>query len=368
MKGGGGTPAVGFGDGGRGRECLHEGPGRKDVLPPGPSRAAGRNASPPPQAAAVGRSLLNAAAVALGMTTVATSLARHWWAFDLFSHFRLQYVVLGAVLFPAALALRARAAALVLGVVAATHAWTIKDLWPGGGEAVAGLPLRVASANVWDKQNPTPGKPLEFARSANPDLLLVVDAESDRWREVLAGLGELYPYRAPWDWREGAPVVLFSRLLFSRLPIAAAGEKPMAGGGPRLVGEVEAGGRKLGIVGVHPSSPSPDDRGDSRLRNRRLDGIAAGVEGADRPVVVMGDFDTTPLSPHFRDPIAETGLRNAADGWGWIGTWPTWFWPARVPIDHVLVGGPLGVARFGRGPSIGSDHFPVVADPRLRPG
>lgn len=160
--------------------------------PPGPP---GETRRLRPRAAAVGRSLLNAAAVALGMTTVATSLARRWWTFDPFSHFRLQHVVLGAVLLPAALALRARTAALVLGMAVATHAWTIKDLWLGGGEAVAGLPLRVASANVWDRENPTPGKPLEFARAASPDLLLVVDAEGDRWREVLAGPGELYPRR-----------------------------------------------------------------------------------------------------------------------------------------------------------------------------
>lgn len=104
----------------------------------------------------------------------------------------------------------------------------------------------------------------------------------------------------------------------------------MVGGRLRFVGEVEAGGRKLRIVGVHPSSPSPDEREDSRLRNRRLDGVAAGVEGAGRPVAVMGDFNTTPFSPHFRGPIAETGPRDAAGGWGWIGIWPTWLRPARV--------------------------------------
>jgi endonuclease/exonuclease/phosphatase (EEP) superfamily protein YafD len=311
--------------------------------------------------AAIGRPLLNAAALALGLATAAAALARHWWVFDLFSHFRLQYVVLGATLFPVALVLRPPAA-VVLGVVAATHAWAIKDLWLGGDEAVTGLPLRVASANVWDEENPTPEKLLEFAQAARPDLLLVVDAQSSRWREVLAGLGGLYPYRAPQDWREGAPVILFSRL-----PIVAAREKPMAGRAPRLVSEVEIGGRKLAIVGVHPSSPSPNGPRNSRLRNRQLDDIAAGLGRVDQPVIVLGDFNTTPWSPHFRDLVDETGLRNAADGQGWIGTWPSWFWPARIPIDHVLLRGPLGVASFRRGPFIGSDHFPVLADLRLRP-
>jgi endonuclease/exonuclease/phosphatase (EEP) superfamily protein YafD len=168
-----------------------------------PSRIAGR-----------GRSLklaLHLAAVALAAATVAALLARHWWAFDLFSHFRLQYVVLGCALGLAALVWRAYAAAAVLGAAAALHAWTISDLWLGGTGAAAGLPLQVATVNVLDA-NQTPGKLLEFARAWRPDLLLVVDAESDRWREVLWELGELYPYRAPEGWRDGTPVSLFSRL------------------------------------------------------------------------------------------------------------------------------------------------------------
>jgi hypothetical protein len=64
----------------------------------------------------------------------------------------------------------------------------------------------VVSANVFDS-NPTPGKVLDFVRGSDADLVVLVDAESDRWREVLAALGDLYPHRAPDAWREGAPVV-----------------------------------------------------------------------------------------------------------------------------------------------------------------
>lgn len=317
---------------------------------------------PLPRPATVGRLLLTLAAAALVLVTAAALLARHSWAFDLFSHFRLQYLVLAAALIPVALALRARAVAVVLGVLVAAHAWAVKDVWMGGESAVAGLPVRVASVNVWGPKNPTPEKLLDFARTANPDLLVVVDAQSGRWREVREGLGELYPHRAPRDWREGAPI-----MLFSRLPIVSASEEPRNGRRPRLVSEVVAGGRALMVVGVHPYSPSPRRPGRSWLRDRELDTIAARVGAADRPVIVAGDFNVTPFSPHFRDLLAQAGLRDAAAGRGWAGTWPSWFWPARIPIDHILVGGPLGVASFERGPFIGADHFPVVADLRLRP-
>ena len=318
---------------------------------------------PLPRPATVGRLLLLSATAALACATAAASLARHSWALDLFSHFRLQYLVLAAALIPAALVLRARAAAVALGVLAAANAWAVKDVWLGGEAAVVGLPVRVASINVWGPKNPTPEKLLDFAHAANPDVLVVVDAQDERWRAVREGLGALYPHRAPRDWREGAPI-----LLFSRLPIVASSQEPPGGRRPRLVGEVVAGGRAIMVVGVHPYSPSPRRPGRSWLRDRELDTIATRVGGADRPVVVAGDFNVTPFSPHFRDLLARAGLRDAAAGQGWSGTWPSWFWPARIPIDHILVGGPLGVASFRRGPFIGADHFPVIADLRLRPG
>ena len=72
--------------------------------------------------------------------------------------------------------------------------------------------------------------------------------------------------------------------------------------------------------------------------------------------------------PRFRDLLAATGLRDAARGQGWIGTWPAWLRPALVPIDHVLVGGPVAVVGLRRGPFVGSDHYPLVADLRLYGG
>jgi endonuclease/exonuclease/phosphatase (EEP) superfamily protein YafD len=310
---------------------------------------------------------VNLSAAALGTATAAALLARHWWAFDLFSHFRPQYAALAAVLCPAALALRARPAAALLGAVALIHGWAVKDLWLGGEEAAGrgGLPLRIASANVL-ASNPTPERLLDFALASQPDLLLVVDAADARWRGVLAELDALYPHRAPvGDLREGAPLILFSRL-----PIRAAGEVPTAGQRPRLLAELvlDGSGRTLTLVGVHPSSPSPTDPRDSWVRNLQLDGLAERVERAGSPVIVAGDFNTSPWSPHFRALLSTTRLRNAAKGGGWIATWPSWlWWPARIPIDHVLVGGPVGVVSLETGPFIGSDHYPIVADLRLNP-
>jgi endonuclease/exonuclease/phosphatase (EEP) superfamily protein YafD len=305
------------------------------------------------------------AAAGLALITVVTFAARLWWAFDLFSHFRLQYVVAALILSVAALAMRAYPSAAVLAVVALVHGWAIKDLWWGGtaSAALGGVPLRLVSANVL-ADNPTPEKVLEFVRAADADLVVLVDANRWRWREVLREFTALYPYQSPPAWRGRAPVILFSRhpLLDGQVV------RPPGGRRPYLVAEVAVGGERLVVVGVHPSSPSPSEPSDTRRRNRELDHIAEIAGDADRPLIVAGDFNTTPWSPHFQDLVAAAGLRNAAEGHGYIGTWPTWFWPALIPIDHVLLKGPLAATTVRRGPATGSDHFPIIADLRLLSG
>lgn len=299
------------------------------------------------------------------LVTLFALLARFWWVFDLFSHFRLQYVVAAAVLCLVALAVRAWPAAVVLLLVALVHGWAIKDLWLGGADAgpAEGTALRLASANVL-RSNPTPQAVADWVRAADADLVMLVEAQTDDWRRTLAAIGELYPHRAPEGWRDGAPVILFSRYpIVERRTV-----QPLPGRRRYLVAEVAVDGHSATVAGVHPASPSPRDASDSRRRNLELDHIARSLQGAGQPVLVAGDFNTTPWSPHFRDLVDAADLRLAAAGHGYIGTWPRSLWPARIPIDHILVKGPVAVAEFTRGPAIGSDHFPIIADLVLRGG
>jgi endonuclease/exonuclease/phosphatase (EEP) superfamily protein YafD len=308
------------------------------------------------------RLILILAAAGLALVTVFALAARLWWAFDLFSHFRLQYAILAALLCVGALALRAYPIAAVLAVVALVHGWAIKDLWLGGSAAAAPEvePLRVASANVLHS-NPEPKKVLDFVHASDADVVLLVEAQGRRWLDVLAAVGADYPHRAPEGWQDGAPVILFSRHPIVWKSVIGSPE----GRRPYLAADLALGERTLTVVGVHPSSPSPKDPSDTRQRNLQLGYLADLLEGTRGPVVVAGDFNTTPWSPFFQDLVATAGLRNAANGHGYIGTWPTWFWPAQIPIDHILVKGPIAVASMGRSSRTGSDHYPVVADLRL---
>ena len=93
----------------------------------------------------------------------------------------------------------------MLAVIALVHGWVIKDLWLGGSAAAASgtEPLRVASANVLSS-NPEPEKALSFVRASDADVVVVVEAQGERWRDVLAAIGANYAHRAPEGWQDGS--------------------------------------------------------------------------------------------------------------------------------------------------------------------
>ena len=263
-----------------------------------------------------------------------------------------------------ALAVRAYPAVLACILVALVHGWAVRDLWLGAAPVPpGGVPLRVATANVLNR-NPTPEKVLDFVRGSGADLVVLVDARGERWRPVLAAVGELYPYRAPEDWREGGQVLLFSRepVLAAAVVPPGPAPRPLPGGQARDRDRGAAGGGRapdLALADRGGRHPGAEPRaGPDRGRGRR--GGRAGDRG--------GGLQHLALVAALPRPAGRHGLRDAARGQGWVGTWPAWFWPALVPIDHVLVKGPVAVADLRRGPFVGSDHYPLVADLRLYGG
>jgi endonuclease/exonuclease/phosphatase (EEP) superfamily protein YafD len=274
--------------------------------------------------------------------------------------------VLGFVLAVGLAAYRSPLAALALPL-ALWHGWVWWDV-PGAARAAACAtqPLSVVSFNLaWS--NPRPDEAVEALRRLAPDLLAV----SENTREWAPKLERL---RADLPNRSSAPAELAANpTLYSRFPIVEAEtlwpfaeeatSKSVVLRRAAVTYSYDVAhvllddGRRLAIVAIH--APGPESRRARELRDRYLAHLAATVAKLAGPVIVLGDFNTTPWSPAYRDLTAAAGLTSASGGH--IATWPVWFAPLRVPIDHVLVRGPVTVLEAERGPDIGSDHFPVLA-------
>lgn len=295
-------------------------------------------------------------------------LARYWWVADLAVHFRIQYAIT-ALAGSAVLAAFGRPLwALVALAVCTVNALTVwADLKRCAAAADAGtaraprLAFRVAALNVFYR-NPDPARALAWLRAAQPDAAILLEI-TPRWRTALADLSKEFPhqhYAVASLQRVGGPVER-GALLLSRWPIEHAETVALgAHTEPAIAATLTVSEHSVRVIGVHTCWPL--GRAVSAERNQQLLQLAGLARATSVPLVVAGDLNISPFSPHYQSLIATSGLRSAARSTPWQPTWPTFLPPGGIHIDHVLVSGLISVRRFRRGPAIGSDHLPVLAD------
>ena len=85
------------------------------------------------------------------------------------------------------------------------------------------------------------------------------------------------------------------------------------------------------------------------------------------PCIVAGDLNDVAWSHTTRLFSRVSGLLDPRVGRGPIPTFPANFPLLRFPLDHVFLSSEFRLIHFGRGPDIGSDHFPVVIKVSFEP-
>ena len=98
------------------------------------------------------------------------------------------------------------------------------------------------------------------------------------------------------------------------------------------------------------------------LRNDQLNEITKFTSKITTPIFLLGDLNLTPWSPYFGRFLKETKLHNSARGRGLQPTWPTYFYPLRIPIDHCLYSPEISVIKRQVCSDIGSDHLPLYVE------
>jgi endonuclease/exonuclease/phosphatase (EEP) superfamily protein YafD len=301
--------------------------------------------------------LLRATALATFATWVALiagMLGQYGWLLDLLAHFRVHYVAAFAALACAALlqrtkivALAAAAGLVVAGAPLAAYVMPI-------AESTAAHPasLRLVSLNIRYRTSD-----LEYIASyledAKADVLVLQEVTRSQAQQLDQMLAS-YPHRmVDPDWRGAA--------VYSRWPLTTAEWTPLAPLASRgAYVELDWGGERIALLGVHlhwPLSPR-----EARIRDRQLEQLAAFAAAATLPLIVAGDFNLTPWSPHFRRTLATSGLRDCALGQGLAPSWPSQATWIGIRIDHCLASREWRPLDARVGPHVGSDHRPVVLE------
>ena len=296
--------------------------------------------------------LLQAAAVLTIAFSIVTLLPADHFALQLFSHFRLQYLVVSFLLLLVFIALRRRGYAGALLLVCLLNGSFIFPWYFDTQEHDKGTDLTFLLANVLSS-NTHYERLFDLLDEEDPDVIALLEVSPD-WLVELDALRSDYPFSYA-EARDGN----FGIALFSRLPITSADhvDSPPFGY-PTIFASLKIGNDSLHLVATHPMIPV--NKTFFEARNEQLQSLPALLQKTAGTTVLIGDLNSGMWEPNYRALEEATGLRNSRRGFGILPTWPTFMPFAMIPIDHVLVSKEIGVKSVHTGRRIGSDHLPLI--------
>jgi len=276
---------------------------------------------------------------------------------DLFSNFRLSYAA-------------ALAAGLILAIISKSRwlarAWAI-------GFIVNALPivpffissgfepssdstaLRIMFVNVLRK-NPDKQSVLEAIAKNDPDVVVAVEIDSV-WGEALStGLHSKWPYEKISERSDNFGIAIFSRHPLNQITVFESPGNYV----PSIRAEIQISAKKTVIYGTHPFPPMSQFTHDG-WQLHMVD-LASRIEKETSPVILVGDFNSTPWSANYRWFMKRTGLVDSQKGFGPQSSWPTELPYLGIPIDHVVTSQGIFTRNRQIGRHNGSDHRPVIAD------
>lgn len=259
------------------------------------------------------------------------------WLVDLTTHWQLVWLTMSGVATAILSVQRRSIVPWVPFVLGASLTWFATQ--PGTLRISQGPheTLTVVSANL-HVDNPDLSSLHNWLNAVNPDIVVLQEVspasalQLKKWSEYetisaipaddpfgMAVLVRGRPAEVNWRTPEGAP--------------------------PYVQLDFQAQGTKVRLFGIHPMPPiSAEDHFQRSLLMRQL---VANAHQA--PTLVVGDFNASPWSSAMpKDTLYRV-----------LPLIPTWRYI--LPIDLIMGTSHWKVVKTGRGPAIGSDHFPVWA-------
>jgi len=274
------------------------------------------------------RFLIRTIFVVVSAGSLIALFGEQFWVAELFTHFRLYYLLIQALL-----------------LLIFLH---------GGHRTFMVMTLLLAVPNAWVVQyrNDEFARVTDYLRERDPDII-VISEFTPAWRSELKFLHESHSHRLadarsdPWG------LAVFSRLPFAEAELIDLAQTNSVHA--RFV--VEVGSRPLEVFAVHFFQPTSSIR--ARNRNLQIEDLTDRLIESKHRRLVVGDMNLTPFSPYFSRLADRSGLQDARRVDGIHITWPTSALPIWIPIDHALADSAVNVVRVLTGPDIGSDHFPL---------
>ncbi len=284
-----------------------------------------------------------------------------WWFFDLFDHFRLQYLAVSFAALAWFLVRRKWRLAVLALLALGANGWPIAGTTLQDSQSAPSIhtdrsrSIKLVCFNVLFA-NKQVSQIRDYLMAQDADVIGLLEFPP-QLEAALEPLTQTHPHGircsddSPWG------IALYSRIPIEGAKLRTYGtEEPLS-----IEATAKVGDQSVLVILTHPWPPSSHR---ARLNQQtQLEGIASRAKdhGAG-PVIVMGDFNATPWCNAMRT-LLDSGprLKFAPDAAPWVPTWNVHS-ALMLPIDQVLCSSGLVFQRREIGPDLGSDHRPQVLE------
>ena len=240
------------------------------------------------------------------------ALGNYHWIAELFSHFWAWYGAFFTLAILFARSHRQRLAWLIPTLFSAYWLFTPLPI-------TINISAQQTHRTLWynvNLDNPNPAAEITLIQQHSPNLIALAEINLDdtRWQP----LQQAYPHGC--QHQESSP---FALALWSKTPLQSC-HISYINDLPLIRAQLPNG---TAIYALHPPPPINAELAQTRLNYLHQ---AAAQIAREHSVLVLGDLNTTPFSPVFRDFTASAQLQNAM-----TNITPTWFLFG-LHIDHVL--------------------------------
>ncbi|MEK6479683.1 endonuclease/exonuclease/phosphatase family protein [Catalinimonas sp. 4WD22] len=279
-------------------------------------------------------------------------LGRHSWLLDLFTHFRVYFLLYFFLLLIISFIRKQKVAFLINALPSLFIITSLYKFYFPAPDESGEQGLKVCSINLLSS-NHQYEEVIRYIEEENFDIVLFLEFNK-RWAEALSGLDNTYPYTQKLIREDN-----FGIGLMSKLPLGDSRELVLSKANmPTLVSSVRYEDRVLQIIGTHPVPPVGAFQFEAR--NEQFQKLNQLLKDSEAEILLMGDLNCSSFSPNFERITEGTSLRDTRLGFGLLPSWHARWFILSVSIDHALVSDSVEVLQRAKGPYIGSDHFPLA--------
>ncbi len=294
------------------------------------------------------------AIIGILFVSILPNIISNYWLIDIFSNFKLQYLLLSILLIIIA-GLILKKKILAVSLLTISFLWNTYYIAPyyitsNNIKSTLKHKFKISSINLLSS-NSKSDLVKNYIEKENPDILILMEFTHE-WKNELNPIIENYQFNQLVPRRDNFGIALLSKIeMKSSIDYFNLKDKPS------IIADITIAKKKFSIIATHPNPPI--NQSTFKNRNKQLMNIVNKRSTFSENLIIIGDFNTSSFSNHFNN-LLQGDLKDSRIGFGLLQTWPANFEILQTTLDHCLVSSNLNVIERTKGEYIGSDHLPIT--------